>query len=175
MRSDPDPPPSDFSYFPSSSDSENKRKKSKDKKKHRKHRKDDLSDPSSSDDSNESDDSSFLCLRRFFFFLLFFALRADSDDDDESDESDGGGLGSEFTFGPCFAHFDVELCSDLIISIRVGISSIFLRSSIFSFSVRLFESYLVDSQFLSYFPTLYDLALTFYSFKIQFLKIFAKR
>ena len=30
-----------------------------------------------------------------------------------------------------------------------------------SFSVRLFESYLVESQFLSYFPALYDIALTF--------------
>ena len=45
----------------------------------------------------------------------------------------------------------------------------------FSFSVRLFESYLVEYQFLSFFPALYDLAVTFYSFKIQFLKIFVKR
>ena len=78
-----------------------------------------------------SDESSFICLRRFFFFLLFFLLRSESDEYDESDESDGDGSGSEFTFGTCFAHFDVELCSDQIISIRVGISSIFSRSSIF--------------------------------------------
>ena len=71
-------------------------------------------------------------LTTIFFFLLFFLLRSESDDDDESDESDGGGSGSEFTFGPCFFHFDVELCSDQFISIGVGISSIFLRSSIFS-------------------------------------------
>ena len=83
-----------------------------------------------------------------FLLLLFFILCAESDDDDESDESDGDGSGSEFTFGPCFSHFDVELGSDRIISIRVGISSIFSRSSIFSFSVRLFESYLFESQFL---------------------------
>ena len=31
----------------------------------------------------------------------------------------------------------------------------------FPFSVRLFESYLVKSQFFSYFPALYDLAVTF--------------
>ena len=68
----------------------------------------------------------------FFFFLLYFFLGAESDDDDESDESDGDGSGSEFTFGPCFSHFDVQLCSDRFISIRVGISSIFSRSSIFS-------------------------------------------
>ena len=31
----------------------------------------------------------------------------------------------------------------------------------FPFSVRLFESHLVESQFISYFPALYDLAVTF--------------
>ena len=108
----------------------------------------DESESSESSLEDGSDESSFLCLRHFFFFLIFFLLRAKSDDDDKSDKSDGGGLGAEFTFGPCFLHFDVELFFDRIISIRVGISSIFSRSSIFFFSFRLFESYLVESQFL---------------------------
>ena len=66
MKSDPDPPPSDFSDS-SSSDSEHKRKKRKDKKKRRKHRKYDSSDPSSSDDSDDSDsyeDSHYRRIRR---------------------------------------------------------------------------------------------------------------
>ena len=55
-----------------------------------------------------------------------------SEDDDKSDESDGDGSGYESTFGQCFLHFDVELCSDRVISIRVRISSIFSRSLIVS-------------------------------------------
>ena len=50
----------------------------------------------------------------FFFFFLFFLLGAVSDDD-ESDKSDDDGSGSEFTFGPCFLQFDVELFSDPVI------------------------------------------------------------
>ena len=102
----------------------------------------DESESSESSLEDGSDESSFLCLRRFFFFLIFFLLRSESDDDDESDESDGGGSGSEFTFGPFFAHFDVEIVSDQIISIRVGLSSIFLLSSIFIFclSIRVISS-----------------------------------
>ena len=46
----------------------------------------------------------------------------ESDDDDESDESDDYGSGSEFTFGPCFLHFDVEFCFDRVFSVQVGIS-----------------------------------------------------
>ena len=62
---------------------------------------------------------------------MLFLLCSESDDD-KYDESDGGGSGSDFTFDSCFFHFDVEIGSDRIISIRVGISSIFLPSSIFS-------------------------------------------
>ena len=124
-KSDPDPPPSDSSDSSdsSSSDSEHKRNKRKDKKNRRKHRKDDLTDPSSSDDSDDSDssedgydESSFLCLQRFFLSVRFFLLCYESGNE-ESDESDGGGSGSDFTFDLCFSHFDVELCSDRIISI----------------------------------------------------------
>ena len=50
-----------------------------------------------------------------FYFSFFF--RSESDCIDESDKSYGGRSGSEFTFGPCFLHFDVELYSDQIISI----------------------------------------------------------
>ena len=70
-------------------------------------------------------------LTTLFLIFTFLFLCSESDDDDESDKSDGGGSGSYFTFGPCFSHFDVEICSDRIISIQVGISSIFLPSSIF--------------------------------------------
>ena len=103
----------------------------------------DESESSESSLEDGSDESSFLCLRRFFFFLLFFILRVESNYGDKSDESDGDGSGSEFTFGPCFLHFDVELCSDQVISIRVVISSIFSRSSIFSIfcsSIRVIPS-----------------------------------
>ena len=64
-----------------------------------------------------------------FYFSFFFGAESD---DDESDKSDDDGSGSEFTFGPCFLQFDVELCSDQVIFSRVSISLIFLRSSIFS-------------------------------------------
>ena len=51
--------------------------------------------------------------------------------------------GSEFTFCPWFLHFDIELCFDRVFSVRVGISSIFLRSSIFTFcsSIRVVLSW----------------------------------
>ena len=68
-------------------------------------------------------------LTTLFLLFTFLSFMSESDNDDESDKSDGGRSGSEFTFGPCFWNFDVELCSDLIISIRVAISSIFSRSS----------------------------------------------
>ena len=101
-----------------------------------------LDDSESSESSLEdgSDESSFLRLRRFFFFLLFFFFGAESDDDNESNESDGDGSGSEFTFGPCFLQFDVELCSDQLIFNRVSISLLFSRSSIFSRSNTLLVS-----------------------------------
>ena len=67
-------------------------------------------------------------LTTFFFFFLFFFLGAESDDDEESDESDVYGSGYEFTFGPCFLPYSIELCSDRVISSQVSISSIFLRS-----------------------------------------------
>ena len=67
------------------------------------------------------------------FLIIFFLLRLESDNDDESDESDDDGSGSEFTFGTCFLHFDVEFCFDRVFSVRVGISSIVSRSSIFTF------------------------------------------
>ena len=51
-------------------------------------------------------------LTTLYLIFTFLSFRAESDDDDESDESDGDRSGSEFTFGLCFLHFDVELCSD---------------------------------------------------------------
>ena len=67
-------------------------------------------------------------LMTIFFFLLYFLLGAESEDDDKSDKSDDDGSGSEFTFGVCFLQFDVEICSDRVISSRVSISLIFSRS-----------------------------------------------
>ena len=66
-----------------------------------------------------------------FLSLRLFLLCSESDNE-EYDESDGGKSGSDFTFDSCFLHFDVEIDSYRIISIRVGISLIFSRSSIFS-------------------------------------------
>ena len=87
----------------------------------------DESESSESSLKDGSDKSSFLCLRRFFLSLRFFLLCSESDNE-ESDKSDGGGSGSGFTVDSCFSHFDVEIGSDRIISFRVGISSIVLRS-----------------------------------------------
>ena len=90
----------------------------------------DESDESESSLEDGSDESSFRCLRRFFFFLLYFFFGTESDDN-ESDESDDDISGYEITFGPCFSQFDVEICSDRVISSRVSISLIFSLSSIF--------------------------------------------
>ena len=53
-------------------------------------------------------------LTTLFFFLLFFPL-CDKSDDDKYSELDDDGSGYEFTFGPCFSQFDVELFSDRLI------------------------------------------------------------
>ena len=64
----------------------------------------------------------------------FFLLRLESDDDDESsDKIVGGGSGPDLTFDSCFSHFDVEIGSDRVFSVQVGISSIVSSSSIFIF------------------------------------------
>ena len=84
----------------------------------------------------------FLMLQRFFFFLLFFLLCSESDDE-ESDESDDDGSGSDVTFGSWIVSIRVgisEIGSDRIISIRVRISSIVSRSSIFCSSIWFFLS-----------------------------------
>ena len=86
-------------------------------------------------------------LAALFLSLRFFLLFSESENE-KYDKSDGGRSGSDFTFGSCSFQSDVEIGSDRIISIRVGISSIIPRSSIFLFSVHLFESYLVESQFI---------------------------
>ena len=71
------------------------------------------------------------------FLILKFLFLCSESDDKESEESYGGGSGSDFTFDSCFSHFDVEIGSDQIISIRVGISSIVSRSSIFIFCLSI--------------------------------------
>ena len=63
-------------------------------------------------------------LTTLFLLFLFFLLGAKSDDD-KSDESDDDGSGSEFTFGLCFLQFDVEICSDRVISSQVSTLLIF--------------------------------------------------
>ena len=70
-------------------------------------------------------------LTALFLLFTFISIGAESDDD-ESDESDDDGSGSEFTFGPLFSQFDVELCFDQVISSRVSISLISSQSSTFS-------------------------------------------
>ena len=78
----------------------------------------------------------------------FFLLRLESNDDDESsNKSVGGGCGSDFTFDSCFSHFDVEIGSDRVFSVQVGISSIVSRSSIFVFcsSIRVVVSQVKSS------------------------------
>ena len=136
-----------------------------------------MSDESESSESSLEDGSdSYFCLRRLFriiFLVTFFLLRLESDDDDESfDKSDGGGSGSDFTFDLRSLHFDVEIGSDRVFSIRVGISSIVSRSSIFVFcsTIRVVVSRIkssLSSIFTAqYFPAqfylaLYFLALTF--------------
>ena len=62
-------------------------------------------------------------LATLFLSLRFFLLCSESDDE-ESDESDGGGSGSDFTFNSCFSRSGVEIGSDQIIFIQVGISEI---------------------------------------------------
>ena len=86
--------------------------------------------------SHQSDHSRTVLTSHLFyvydaFSSFYFFLCSESDDDDEYIESDVGGSGSESTSVSCFAHFNVELCFDQIISIRVGMSSIFSRSSIY--------------------------------------------
>ena len=130
-----------------------------------------MDESDSSESSLEDGSDSYFCLRRLFriiFLVTFFLLRLESDDDDESsDESDGGGSGSDLTFDLCFLHFDVEIGSNRVFYIRVGISSIISRSSIFVFSstIRIVvsrnKSSLSSIFPAQYFPTLYYLALYF--------------
>ena len=80
-----------------------------------------MDESESSESSLEDGSDSYFCLRRLFL-IIFFLLRLESDDDDESsDESDGGVSGSYFTFDSCFLHFDVEIGSDPVFSVQVGI------------------------------------------------------
>ena len=97
----------------------------------------------------------FSMLATLFLSLRLFLLFSESDDE-ECDESDGGRSGSDVTFGLCFLQSDVEIGSDRIVSIRVGISeigsdrivyirvgisSIVSRSSIFCSSIRVILSW----------------------------------